>query len=199
MTQLSAASRSEADTLHAAVRAYAQPHLDTAAALAAQLHEDMRDIAERLPDGVREKIHVQELSTTAQRYAVLLGYTTSADEAELAPTIGLARRVAVAAINDTADRHIDSTLVAWAQGLDLPLMDLQRVRDAALIAAAALTNKRATGVALTPTEAAQELGLQMLQQRQADIRASQRDHVRTIDGLDDIETVRAYPASAAWP
>jgi hypothetical protein len=200
MTQLAAGSRSEAETLHAAVRAYARPHLDTAASLAAQLHNNLVEIAEHLPDGVPEKVHVAELAVTLARYAALLGYEAEpADDAGLAPTLGLAKRVAVQAINEAADRLVDASVLEWAQGIDLPVMDITRIVDAALVASAALTHKRALGLELTELELAQEMGLQLLQARQVAVRAAQRDHVRIIDTLGDVDTVREYPALAVWP
>lgn len=200
MTQLAAASRSEAETLHAAVRAYARPHLDTAASLAAQLSQDLVEIAEHLPDGVPEKVHVAELAVTLRRYAELLGYEADpTPENDLAPTLGLAKRVAVQAINDVADRLVDASVLGWAQGMDLPTMELSRIVDAALVASAALTHKRAVGLDLTEAELAQEMGLQLLQARQVAVRAAQRDHVREIDALTDVDAVRVYPVEAVWP
>lgn len=199
MTQLAANSRSEAEALHAVVVAFARPHIDAAALVALQASRGLAEILEHIPAGLPERVHIEELRITTERYAALLGLTPDAPPADAAPTLGLARRTAIEAINQRADALVDGAVLAWGRSLDLPVMDVRRLVDAATIAMSAIAAKRARGELLSVDEAGQELGLQALHARTAEIRSFQRDHVRAIDAMEDVDAVARYPDAAIWP
>lgn len=198
MTQLAAGNRAEADTMHAAIVAFAKPHLDTAGDVMLRAAQDIEAILDNVPSQMRERDDLTEFAELAKRYAARVGVEEPPVQ-EQAPTLGVARRLAIQQINEQADNRVDAIVVQWASGMDLPVMEVSRIVDAALVMAASLTNKRAIGLELTPQEQAAEMGLQAMQQAQTTIRAAQRDHIRNVDALEEIEEVRAYPATAAWP
>lgn len=198
MTQLAAGNRAEADTMHAAIVAFAKPHLDTAGDVMLRAAQDIEAILDNVPSQMRERDDLTEFAELAKRYAARVGVEEPPVQ-EQAPTLGVARRLAIQQINDQADGRVDGIVVMWAQGMDLPVMDVGRIVDAALVMAASITNKRTVGVELSPQETAAELGLQAMQHAQQLIRETQRDHIRNIDALEEIDEVRAYPATAAWP
>jgi hypothetical protein len=198
MTQLAAGSVAEADVMHAAITAYAKPHVDTAAAAILQCAQDVQGIIAAVPTALAERVTMQEFVGLATRTAASLGLALPEEQAH-APTLGVARRLAIESINRAADTRCDAIAVVWARGADLPVLDSDRLTDAALMAGVAFAARVGRGETLEPHEASQLAGLLDMHAQQAGIRAAQRDHVREIDRLEDIEAVRAYPASAAWP
>lgn len=198
MTQLAAGNVQEADVMAAAIVAFAKPHIDTAADVMLRASGDVAAILDNIPQSMAERAHLVEFIAIAKRYAGLLGLEEPPVQ-EQAPTLGVARRLAIGRINEQADTRVDAIVIAWARGADLPVMEVSRLTDAALVTAATITNKRAIGLELTSQELALETGLQLMQQRQSEIRTAQRDHVREIDRLEDLEAVRAYPDTAVWP
>jgi hypothetical protein len=198
MTQLTAQSRGEADLMDAAILLYARPHLDAAADIMRRAATDAEAVLDNLPARSPERQAVEQFVLLARRYATQMS-GEEPEVADTAPSLGLARGLAISEINAQADLRVDAIVLEWARGVDLPVMEVGRVVQAALVTAVSLTHKRAMGLAMSPEDLAAELGLQGMQARQSAIRATQRDHIRAIDGLTDIEAVRAYPQSISWP
>jgi hypothetical protein len=190
----------EAEAMHAAARAYALPHIQVAQTNMLVLAGDLEEILQYVPRQLIEHATVTEVAALLRRYAAQLGAVDeTAPAASADQVLGVARRVAVEEINRAADAQADQTVLQLAQMLDMPVMEMPRLIDAVTAAALRIVDARARGVTLTAAEEAFATASNLARDRQAAIRAVQRDHVRAVDALTDVAAVQAYPAGVVWP
>lgn len=189
----------EAEAMQAAAAAFARPHIEALQALLIVWAGDVEEIQQHVPRAMAEHADLSEITALLRRYAAKFGAVPDEAPASADQVLGVARRVAVETINRAADQAVDAEVIAVAQLLDLPVMDMPRLIDAVMAAGVALTHKRSRGEPLTEPETTIETAFQTMATRQSAIRSAQRDHVRAVDAIQDVAEAQGYPATIVWP
>lgn len=128
---------------------------------------------------------------------------------DIEPSLVSARRNAIAAVSDDADRKLDGAAVEYGRRMGLPPMPVPRIVQAMQIKAMDIAARRAANEAIEDGDAAAEAALRRFARYSDAVRKAQSEHVQAIEALGvttsppegrtPAEAVLEYPGAAVWP